>query len=124
MENKRIVFSIVLIFTVVSGVFAERIWGSSLEFLKNARTDEEFAAAARDWDIIVGNSGWRTSNLSNDVFNAISQELSHWNKSVGNVFIFGCYAGGGGGYDVMLRINRVNNDGSFNYTWYAWRRDV
>ena len=119
---KKLPLFVIFGFVCVSGVFAERIWGAELEFLKNVRTDEEFSDAAKNWDIVVGNGGWRVTSLSNDLFQAVSRELSRWNKSVGNLFMFGCYTHTGAGYDVMIRITKVNGDGSCSYTWYAWRR--
>jgi hypothetical protein len=104
--------------------FAEKIYDLALSYLKNTRNDKEFADAAEDWEFAISvDDPLSTDRLSEDVFNAISRELSRWkNLSIGDVFIFSCYTSPRTGYDVMLRVTRVNNDGSCShYVWYAWK---
>ena len=97
-----------------------------MRHLKYTRNYQEFVDAAGTWEqAIAYYNPIRIHNLSKDLYNAIVRELSRWNFSVGDVFIFGCYVGSGGGYDVLIRIGKVNRDGSCgHFDWCAWMREV
>jgi hypothetical protein len=106
-----------------NNIFAENIYGSTMEYLANIKTDEEFVRRAKNWELAISYKEPRPiERLSEDVFNAISRELSRWkNLSIGDVFAFACPSGSGGGYNVLLRVTGVDNEGSCTYyVWYAW----
>jgi hypothetical protein len=119
-----VIFTLLL---VSASIFAEYIANTEVEYLKYIENDEEFASSASSWEdslIMGGYEILSCDSLSRDVYNAISRGVSRWNNlRVGHVFIVRCYLNNtqSVSYDIFLRITSVRNNGSFTYSWYAWK---
>jgi hypothetical protein len=71
----------------------------------------------------VNIDGYPISKLPKEVSQAMWNALDSYDLDVGDVFLFSC------GYEwtspkaifVVLRITRINNDGTYTYNFRAWQ---
>jgi hypothetical protein len=123
---KKLFCGLFFLLAFLNNAFAENIYGSEMKHLKYTRNYQEFVDAAENWELVIADSNpMRIHQLSKDLYNAIVRQLSRWNFSVGDLFIFRCFVDSDGGYDVVIRIGKVNNDGSCgHFDWCGWYRWV